>query len=72
MACADWDAISELLGDTPYLFGQTPTTYDTSLFAFIECTLGFPKASAITDHLNKKQNLVAYRDQIKTKYFPPN
>jgi hypothetical protein len=67
---ADWDAISTLLGDKTFLFGDRPSTFETSLYGFLEATLGFPGGSPVRRHLSTIENLVRYRDHVKKTYFP--
>lgn len=73
-ACAggarDFDAISAILGANEYLLGDRPSSYDATVFAFLEATLGFPYDSPLRVHVAGKTNLVAYRARMRGRYFP--
>jgi len=47
MGAADLDAVAEVLGDRPFLYGDKPRTVDCTLYAFLEAVLGFPIDSAL-------------------------
>jgi glutathione S-transferase len=66
----DIDALSTLLADKPYLFGDSPCAADAALFAFIAMTLENVTLSPTRDAALAKPNLVAYRDRILSAYFP--
>jgi glutathione S-transferase len=66
---ADFAALSSLLGDRAFLFGDRPSTFDCSAFGFLEATLGFPLESEVRRFALGQTNLVRYRDRIKTAYF---
>ncbi len=42
---ADLQAVSDLLGDKPFLFGSVPSLADVSVFAFVTCFLYLPEDS---------------------------
>jgi len=66
---ADVDAISQILGDKTWLFGDAPTSYDASLFGFMANTLGFPKDGPVAKRAASHSNLVEFVDRVKTKYW---
>jgi glutathione S-transferase len=66
---ADWDAVSTLLGESTFLFGSDPSTYDASVFGFLEATLGFPNDGEVRRHASGLANLVRYREHMKKTYF---
>ena len=66
---ADLDALSTVLGDKPYLFGDAPTSYDASMYGSLANTLAFPANSAVATHARSKKNLVAFVDRVKEKYW---
>jgi len=70
MAKADWDAVSILLGDGPYFFGEKATSIDATLYAFEEAVLVHPSASPVKAHVRSLPNLVAHRDRMRA-LFPP-
>lgn len=66
----DVDALSTLLGDKPYLFGDAPCGADATVFAFVASLLS-PTFDTPTGAVAlSKANLVAYRDRIMQAYFP--
>lgn len=70
MAAGDFEAMAGLLGDKPYLFGDTPHGADATLFAFatqVLCTDIQPKLTALAA---PHANLRAYVDRMMTRYFP--
>ncbi len=66
---ADWDSLARILGDKPYLFGESPSTADASLYAMVAGCSRFPLESPIKSALLAHANLVAYRDRIEARYF---
>jgi glutathione S-transferase len=68
----DIDALATLIGDKPYLFGDTPCGADATVFGFVASILAPMAESAIRDAALAKPNLVAYRDRMMQKYFPEN
>jgi glutathione S-transferase len=66
---ADVDALAAILGDKPYLLGDTPTSYDAALFGSMANVLAFPGDSPISKHAHGKANLVAYVDRITRRYW---
>lgn len=69
MGAADWSAISELLGDSPYFFGDRATSIDAVLFGFVTAATVFPYDSPLRTHVSSLGNLVAHRDRIRARYF---
>ena len=70
LAKGDFDAMATLLGDTPYLFGETPHGADATLFAFTTAVINTdiqPKLSAL---VAPHANLRAYVDRMMARYFP--
>ncbi len=66
---ADLDALSALLGDRPYLFGDAPTSYDAGLFGTLANVLAYPKESPVAKHARGKKNLVAYVERVTAAYW---
>lgn len=69
MACADWSAVSTVLGDRPFLLGDRPTSFDCTVHAFVAGTLAFPHPSPVRAHVEGLANLVAYRDRTRARIF---
>lgn len=66
---ADLDAVSEILGVRPYLLGERVTSFDATLFAFVDAALSFPVRSAYRSHVEGLPNLVAHRERIRARYW---
>lgn len=69
LGIADWTAISDLLGDKPYFFGERPTSIDAVLFAFLTSIAVFPYESAFKRHVVGLTNLTQHRDRVRQRYF---
>merc|ERR1719154_432379 len=67
----DLKAVSEILGDKPFLLGDEPSTVDCVLFGhivqFLYIDIGFPQREVL---VNECQNLVALVERIKYRYWP--
>jgi len=63
-------ALSDFLGDKPYLMGQTPCGADASVFAFVAGLLCDTFPGPIRDAAACHPNLVAYRDRCMRDWFP--
>jgi glutathione S-transferase len=66
---ADLDAVSAILGQKPYLFGDSPSSYDAVLHGFVGNLMAFPKASPISQHARSHANLVSFVDRMNAKYW---
>ncbi|AKF09156.1 Hypothetical protein DB32_006305 [Sandaracinus amylolyticus] len=66
----DLDALSAILGESEYLLGDRPSSYDATAYAFCESALGFPHPSGVLEHARSKPNLVAYRARMRERWFP--
>ena len=66
---ADVDALSVILGDKPYLFGDAPSSYDASMFGSIANVMAFPAERPLAHHAKSKANLVAFVERVKTTYW---
>ena len=66
---ADMDAIAALLGDQTYLLGQQPSSFDTTVYAFLWQILNAPYNSALKDSASSHGNLVDYIRRIEQKFF---
>lgn len=72
MGIHDLDAVSALLGDKPFFFGQEPTTFDATAFAFIGLTLAQPVLSRVHEHAHELSSLRSYCDRMKSRVFGEN
>lgn len=64
------DALSQVMGDNPYLLGNEPCGADATAFAFIAGGLTPVFEMPARDHAQSLPNLVAYRDRMMAKYYP--
>lgn len=63
------DALSVQLGDGPFLFGERPTTYDASVYAFAAGALCPAFDNEVRKHAASKANLAAYEKRVQEKYW---
>ena len=66
----DVETLATLIGDKPYLFGETPCGADATVFAFLAALLSPSWDSPIRDAAISRPNLVAYRDRLMSRFFP--
>lgn len=69
MGKADMTALSRILGDRPFLLGDQPSSYDATVYAFLEGLLCFPYESEVKRCAAALPNLVSYRDRMRARYF---
>ncbi len=67
--CADIDAIAELLGATPYLFGELPTSFDASLYATLSNILAFPPKGRLAAQVRRHPGLMALVARVEQAYY---
>jgi len=72
LAKKDLTALSTLLGDKDYLYGDRPTTIDASLFGTLVSLYDPPLNSKVIKPFLEEStpNLVAYIKRIKQQYWP--
>jgi glutathione S-transferase len=63
------DALSEQLGDGPFFFGDKPTTYDATVYAFTAGALCPAFSNEMQKHAASKDNLVAYAARLGDRYW---
>lgn len=63
-------ALSEQLGDKPFLFGEEMTGTDASAFASLTAALATQFESPLRMAAESFPNLVAYRDRLMARFFP--
>jgi glutathione S-transferase len=63
------DAFAVQLGEGPYFFGEKPTTYDATGYAFAAGVLCPAFDNEVRKHAASRDNLVAYESRIKDKYW---
>src|SRR5262245_52722120 len=69
LAIADVDALSALIGDKPYLMGETPCGADAAVFGFVASFLAPAFTTNVRAAAEKHQNLTDYRDRVLRQYF---
>lgn len=70
MGKADFDAVAAELGDKPFLFGERPTSFDATVYAFTAAFLSFPADSSIKRHVAAQTNLARHAERMQQRYFP--
>lgn len=60
----DLDALSAFLGDNPFLFGETPTLADVTMYGFLVNIIGPDLASPLKDAALGHPNLVAHTERM--------
>lgn len=70
LAVEDIAAISNILGDKPYLMGDRPCAADASVFALLTGIFTPVFETPIRDAAAEFPNLAAYCERISREYFP--
>ena len=70
LAARDLDAISDYLGEKPWLMGAEPCGADASVWSAVASALCTHFKTPIRDHAETRANLVAYRDRGMLRWFP--
>ena len=65
----DVQAFGELLGNSPYLFGDQPTSFDASAFGVIGNIKDGPFVSPVRDAIRNTRNIADYIERIRQQYF---
>lgn len=68
-ARADVDAVATTLGDSPYLLGSEPSTFDASMFGFMWAIHSIPYPSYTRDAMLAHPNLLAYLERMRARYW---
>jgi glutathione S-transferase len=63
------DSLAVQLGEGPFFFGDEPTTYDATVYAFAAGALCKAFDNEVRKHAATKENLVAYEARIKERYW---
>ncbi len=67
---ADMKAVSDFLGDKPFLFGDRPTTADATVYAYLANLIQAPVESSARDYGLSRDNLVRYCERMNARFFP--
>jgi glutathione S-transferase len=70
IATADFQALSDLLGDQPYYMGDAPTTLDATAFGYVSSILYLPYDHPIKQFGLSLDNVVAHCERVQQRYFP--
>ena len=70
MAGRALDAVSQVLGDNPYLMGPEPCGADATAFAFVACTMTPVFSSPLRAKAESLPNVTAYRDRLMAEFYP--
>lgn len=66
---ADIEALSAVLGELDFFFGR-PSGIDATAYGFLENIRSFPVASVVRERLLEHENLVAFCDRVRDRYWP--
>lgn len=69
-AAADLQALSDFLGENPWLMGANPTAGDATVFAFVTSAMSEHFDGPIGEAARSHANLLAYRDRGMNLWFP--
>jgi glutathione S-transferase len=70
LAKRDFFAISDILADKPFLFGDEPRGADASVGAFVIAALAKATVAPLRDAAESRANLVAYGERVSARFFP--
>lgn len=70
LGCRDIDALATLLGDQPYLLGDTPCGADASAYAFVAGLLCPVFETPLRTQVEQHANLLAYAARMQARYYP--
>jgi len=65
----DIGAIADILGDKPYLMGDTPTEIDAVAYGLLANIVLVPIESPVKDAALGRKNLVDFVERIRARYF---
>ncbi len=66
---ADWNAVSEVLGDKPYLLGDEPHSVDCTVYGFLIQALWAPYDTPMQRHTRADARLVAYAERFRARWW---
>jgi glutathione S-transferase len=67
---SDLDALSALLGDRRYFFGDTPSAIDACIFGFLGVSVYVEGDNPLFVHARSHDNLLRYCERMRARYFP--
>ncbi|MEO1591542.1 MAG: glutathione S-transferase family protein [Cyanobacteria bacterium J06632_22] len=69
LGCENLRAISDFLGDQPFLMGAEPTSLDAVGYGFMANLMQVALPSQLKDYALAQENLVAYCDRMHRRYW---
>ena len=69
-AIEDVDAVLALLGDSPYVFGDAPTSVDAVVYAFFALLIHPIGRGRLSEHCRKQPALTAYVERMAARVWP--
>lgn len=66
----DLAAIADFLADKPFFMGETPTTVDATVDAYVANILFTPIESPLKEYGLTRHNLVAYCHRMRARFYP--
>lgn len=70
MGRCELDAVSNWLGDKPYLFGDAPSSADCALHAFLQGLVYVPFENGIKRHALADRRIAGYLTRISERFYP--
>jgi len=70
LGARDIEALSALLGEKAFLFGDSPCAADASAFAFLSANTAAISEFPVREAILRSENLCAYHDRMMKSYFP--
>jgi glutathione S-transferase len=67
---ADLDALSQMLGDKRYFFGDEPSSIDACIFGFLGVSVYVEGDNPLYNYAASKDNLMRYCERMRARYFP--
>lgn len=64
-----FQALSDILGEKPYFFGETPSTFDVTAFGFLSQFISVSLNNEINELARQYKNLVTYCNNMSDKYY---
>jgi glutathione S-transferase len=66
---ADLIALSDFLGENPYLLGEEPTSYDATAYSFVAHTIQPDYDSRMEKFIKTLPNLMQYWDRLNSRLY---
>jgi len=67
---ADLRAVSDYLGDKPFLLGDRPTTADAAVYSHVANMIEVPVRDPVKEYGSKDRRLVMYCERMRERFFP--